>query len=213
MFQKTQVELLKSRFVLGKALSDPNVANLPVVLKQRDAAEWLADQLTLTFIGEVLYIELQGDDPQEVVKLVNAVTDAYIEGVVNEEQPSTPSAPRRAHEDIRDQLDREMEDHKKARDELAERAGSNDRETVEYRNQLAMERASRAEHELRNLRIQLRDARIDLATLQAPAPQGPTPAEGRDDRRRGEEDRAGRRGATGSGPDDPGLQPSRDRAE
>ena len=56
-------------------------------MKQRtDAVEWLADQFTLTFIGEVLYIELQGDDPVEVVKLVNAVTDAYMEEVVNAEK-------------------------------------------------------------------------------------------------------------------------------
>ena len=83
MFQKTQAELLKSRLVLGKALSHPDVAKLPSVLSRPDPIQWLADELTLTFVGELLYIGLQSDDPQEVVKLVNAVTDAYMEEVVN----------------------------------------------------------------------------------------------------------------------------------
>ena len=59
MFQKTQAELLKSPLVLGKALSHPKVAKLPSVLRRPDPIEWLADELTLTFVGELLYIELR----------------------------------------------------------------------------------------------------------------------------------------------------------
>ena len=58
---------------------------------------------------------------------------------------------------------------------LAERAGSNGRETVEYRKQLAMERAGRAEQDLRALRNQLREARIELAILQVPPQSEPQP--------------------------------------
>ena len=68
-----------------------------------------------------------------------------------------------------------MSTRKKELAKLAERAGSTDRETVEYRNQLAMQRASRAEHDLRSLQIQLRDARIDLETLQPPPQAQPRP--------------------------------------
>ena len=46
---------------------------------------------------------------------------------------------------------------------------------MEYKHQLAMERASRAEQDLRTLQMQLREARIDLATLQAPPQAQPQP--------------------------------------
>jgi hypothetical protein len=174
MFQKTQVELIKSPRVLGQALSNPEVATLPSVLHRHDPVEWLADELTFTFVGELLYIELRGDDPQEVVKLVNAVTDAYMEEVVNADKR------RREHrlaklKELSLTLAEKMSKHRRNMDVLAERAGSNDRQAVEYRNQLAMERAGRAEHDLRSLRIQLRDARIDLATLQVPPQAQPRP--------------------------------------
>ena len=174
MFQKTQTELLKSRFVLGKALSHPDVAKLPSVIRRPDPIQWLADELSLSFVGELLYIGLESDNPQEVVKLVNAVTGAYLEEVVNGEN----NRRKKRLDDLKKtwgELSEKMSLHKKNVGELAERAGSNDRETVEYRNQLAMQRASRAEQDLRTLRIQLRDAKIDLATLQAPPQAQPQP--------------------------------------
>ena len=78
-----QLEDNMSRVVLGKALSHPAVAKLPSVVSRPDPIEWLADEISVSFVGELLYIGLEGNDPAEVVKLVNAVTDAYLEEVVN----------------------------------------------------------------------------------------------------------------------------------
>jgi hypothetical protein len=174
MFQKTQVELIKSPRVLGQALSNPEVASLPSMLRRRDPIEWLADGLTLTFVGELLYIELRGDDPQEVVKLVNAVTDAYLEEVVNADKRRREQRLAKLKE-LSLTLTEKVSQHQRNLKVLAERAGSNDGQTVEYKHQMAMERARRADQDLRSLRIQLRDARIDLATLQAPPQAQPKP--------------------------------------
>ena len=173
MFQNTQEQLIKSRFVLGKALSHPSVAKLPSVVGRLDPVEWLADELTITFIGEVLYIGLATDNPDEVVKLVNAVTDAYMDEVVNDDNKR-----RKTRLADLEAISTKYKDDMKARKEnlavLAKRAGSNDKGTVQYKIQLAMERNNYAKQDLRSLQTQLRQARLDLAVLEA-TPQAPPP--------------------------------------
>ena len=154
--------------------SHPHVAKLPSVLRRHDPVQWLADELILTFVGELLYIELEGDDPQEVVRLVNAVTDSYLEEVVNADTNRRRQRLAQLKE-ILSGLTEKISSHKRNLEVLAERAGFNDRQTVEYKNQRARERAGHAEQDLRALRNQLRDARIELATLQAPPRAQPQP--------------------------------------
>lgn len=164
MFQNTQEQWLRSRFVLGKALSNPDVARLPSVVGRRDPIQWLSDELSITFMGEILFIGLSSDDPHEVVALVNAVTDAYMEEIVNDDNNR-----RKARLADLEKILTKYQDDMKARKEnlklLSKRAGSSDRQTVEYKNQLAMERTNYAKQDLRSLQLQLRQAKMDLAIL------------------------------------------------
>ena len=87
-YQKTQIALIKSRFVLNAALRQPKVANLALLKEEPDPVEWLAKHLEADYKAspEVLTIKLKGDDPDELVALVNAVTNAYLQEIVNKGQ-------------------------------------------------------------------------------------------------------------------------------
>lgn len=76
----TQIELLRSPLILGRALSHPDIANLPELKDQRDPADWLArNGLEITPKGdsELLEVAYAGSDPQASAQLVNAVVNAY----------------------------------------------------------------------------------------------------------------------------------------
>ncbi len=154
MFQKMQVELLKSRSVLSKALSHPDVAKLPSVVRRRDPIGWLADDLTLTFVGELLYIGLEGDNEQEAVKLVNAVTDAYLEEVVNADKNRRKQRLNHLQVILR-KTKEDMRVHQENLKALAERAGleGNDSVTLSLRRQMLLRELSNGARE--SLRVKL----------------------------------------------------------
>ena len=174
MFQKTQVELLKSRFVLGKALSHPNVAKLPSVVRRPDPVR-VARGRAHPHLRRRAALHRARERRSAGSGQAGQRRDRRLHGRGRQRrQQSAQATPRRTQGNL-DRLTEKMRSIRRTREVLAERAGSNDRETVEYRNQLAMERASRAEQDLRALRNQLREARIDLAILQVPPRAQPQP--------------------------------------
>ncbi|WP_237564841.1 polysaccharide biosynthesis tyrosine autokinase [Blastopirellula marina] len=76
--------MITTRFVLNNALSQTQIAELPVVRNQIDPVKWLGSQLVITFPGEaeIMEISLQGEDPKILAKLVNSVVDSYLGEVV-----------------------------------------------------------------------------------------------------------------------------------
>ena len=40
--------------------------------------QWLVENVKIKFVGDVMSISLMGDNPKEIVALVNSVTDAYL---------------------------------------------------------------------------------------------------------------------------------------
>jgi capsular exopolysaccharide synthesis family protein len=90
-YQKTQIALVKDRGVLTAALANPDVARLDIVHRhdeQGDAIDWLEREVKVDFsLGpEILSISFSGDNPTELVKLVNAIKDAYLKEIVEKEQ-------------------------------------------------------------------------------------------------------------------------------
>ena len=80
-FRNTAIEMIKSKSLLTRALRDPSIAQLPLIKKQSDAVEWLQDQLGLKYPNdaELLQVTMSGevDEIDQVVKVVDAVIDAY----------------------------------------------------------------------------------------------------------------------------------------
>jgi capsular exopolysaccharide synthesis family protein len=87
-YLRTQAAWIKNYFVLGAALQREEVKYLRMVREQPEPLTWLADELKVDFQegSEILTVSLIGTDPDEVVTLVKAVTQTYLDKIVNMER-------------------------------------------------------------------------------------------------------------------------------
>jgi polysaccharide biosynthesis transport protein len=87
-FQMTQQTLVKSQVVLEDVLRDPEVASLGIIHREGAKKEWLAQALKVDFPqgAEILRISMTGEEPGDLVVLVNAVMKIYVEKFVNSEE-------------------------------------------------------------------------------------------------------------------------------
>jgi capsular exopolysaccharide synthesis family protein len=88
-YKKTQLQLMKSPYVLQAALRRPGIADLETLREAvPDQVGWLsrALQVTATPDSEVVQVRLRGQKADDVAKLVNAVTSAFLDDVVNKER-------------------------------------------------------------------------------------------------------------------------------
>jgi capsular exopolysaccharide synthesis family protein len=86
-FQKTQASLVKSRLVLSKALSDPEIRDRDLVKQHADPVEWLDMELNSdTTIGpEFISVWMRGDQTKDLEAIINKVIDAYIHEIIEKE--------------------------------------------------------------------------------------------------------------------------------
>ncbi|WP_166832017.1 polysaccharide biosynthesis tyrosine autokinase [Thalassoroseus pseudoceratinae] len=81
--KQTTLKLVKSRPVLTAALRDDAVANLPMVKTKEHPVDWLEKELTIGSSGtEFFTVSLSGEQPEEIPKIVNAVTQSFMDEVV-----------------------------------------------------------------------------------------------------------------------------------
>jgi hypothetical protein len=84
-YRKTQLQLIKSPFVLASALRVPGISNLEALRAEKDQLGWLRERIQATAApdSDVLQIRMRGADPKELQQIVNAVAQAYLTDVVN----------------------------------------------------------------------------------------------------------------------------------
>ena len=84
----SQVARCTSRLVLNAALRTPAVASPPIVQEQASPIEWLEKEIRVEFANgpELLNTDMFGSDPDTMIKVVNAVRNAYMKEIVNKEQ-------------------------------------------------------------------------------------------------------------------------------
>jgi len=80
-FVQTQVQLIRSPLVLGPVVSEPEIANLPELKKQRAPIDWLARHVGVNSRGEseLFTVSFTGPNAQNTARIVNAVVSAYFE--------------------------------------------------------------------------------------------------------------------------------------
>ena len=78
-FVNTQLALLRSPNVINMAMEDPEVARLPIILRQTDARSWLSRTLSVSAVArsEIVNISIATDSEDASERIVNAVVDAY----------------------------------------------------------------------------------------------------------------------------------------
>jgi polysaccharide biosynthesis transport protein len=167
-YQRTQVTLAKSRYVLSDALMRPEIAELAMIRQRIDADEWLAQQIKIDFPGgsEVLEISLAGDQPAELAPLVNAVVDSYMSLVVAEEQKERRARLEKLKE-LWQRYQGNLQARRKELRELSESIGSNDKQTLSMAHQSKIQHRDMAEQEQMRVTFELRRAEAELAVLEA----------------------------------------------
>ena len=87
-YRKTQVQLIKSPFVLTSALRRPGISSLTALSDEPDPVGYLTRhvQVSAPMESEVVQVRMRGENAKEVTQLVNAVTQAYLTDVVNKEK-------------------------------------------------------------------------------------------------------------------------------
>ena len=87
-YRKTQVQLIKSPFVLTSALRRPGISSLSTLTTEDDPVGYLMRniQVSAPMESEVVQVRMRGEDPKEVTQIVNAVAQAYLSDVVNKEK-------------------------------------------------------------------------------------------------------------------------------
>ena len=160
-YRKTQVQLIKSPLVLMAALRRPGINNLEMLTDEQDKVGWLMRyvQVSAPMESEVLQVRLRGEDPKEITQIVNAVTNSYLNDVVNKEK-----AERLARRDTLEKKYKEnMAEVRERLDtyhNLAKSLGTTDSEEV------ATQRALLLDH-LGTLRAQQTQLQRDISLLDA----------------------------------------------
>ena len=87
-YRKTQVQLIKSPFVLTSALRRPGISSLSTLSAADDPVGYLMRniQVSAPMESEVVQVRMRGEDAKEVTQIVNAVAQAYLTDVVNKEK-------------------------------------------------------------------------------------------------------------------------------
>jgi hypothetical protein len=87
-YQKTQIAMLKSRTVVNLAIMYAEIRKSPLITTTKDPVGWILDRLKAEFLQdtEILEVSLDGVEPNEAARLVNAIARAYLEEAVNRDQ-------------------------------------------------------------------------------------------------------------------------------
>ena len=81
--RNAQPRLIRSPLVLGVALQMLETAQLDCLKNEEDKVGWLAKRLDVRFLddSEILQITIQGGNPEEQVKILQAVRTAYMDQI------------------------------------------------------------------------------------------------------------------------------------
>jgi hypothetical protein len=161
LFLHTQADLIRSHLVLGAALRDEKLAKLPTVAEQADPIGWLEERLNVEFArdSEVFKVSLEGDRPDDLKAIVDAVVESYLHHVVDRDRDE-----RQARYDKLKKLwhtyQYELKRTRERLRQLNESAGTDNEEAL-------AERRSWTRRELEECRRELRHVRRAKAAAEA----------------------------------------------
>jgi len=151
-YKKTQLQLMKSPYVLQAALRKPGIDTLATLREaEPDAVGWLSRSLLVTAPpeSEVVQVRLRGKNADDVAKILNAVTNAFLDDVVNKERSE-----RLVHRDALEKKFKEnmaeLRSRRETLNNLAKTLGTRDSAEVATQRGLLMDHVST----LRSLLVQ-----------------------------------------------------------
>jgi succinoglycan biosynthesis transport protein ExoP len=169
-YRKTQAQLIKSPFVLSSAMRKPDMATLSTFVDVQDPVDWLADNLQIATPAEseVLQIRIRTENPEEAAKIVNSVTQAYLDDIVDKERTE-----RLARRDVLERKYKENMAEIRARREtfnnLARQLGTKDSSEVSTQRMLLLDHVSSLRSQMNSLEREISVIDAELAVMQAQA--------------------------------------------
>ncbi len=176
-YQRTQSALVKSYTVLRAALEKPEVAGLREVRSHADPIGWLQKGLVTdyTLAPEVLRVTLNGDNAEETALVLNEVAKAYLAEVARKEESRVGARVKQLQEGYRHAAEALRQKRLKLRNRELE-LDVDDPETAKARQGSAMTQLAAAQTKRLNLRLDLKQAEVELAAEQARAASPAAPA-------------------------------------
>ncbi len=161
-YKQSRMRDMKGPFVLLRALREPGIANLSMLAALEHPQDWLEDNLSVSSPAtEFLQLSLSGEQPQELAKIVNAVTTAFLDEVVNAEESA-----RRANldelETIYNRVQEDLKQKHRALRQLTESLHTSNPATLSVKHQLALDYSSKLRKDLADLRLEQAKASIEL---------------------------------------------------
>jgi len=166
--RRAQATLMTSNFVLNAALRKPGISQLPYIRDELDPVTFLRKKLAISFPGgsEILEIAMTGDDPTQLVALVNAVKDAYMDEVVTVDRENQL----RRKRVLEQAYQRNMEQIKKKTylyQELANQTNASDSQVARARQIQALESLDDRRNRVNDLRRQISGMDRKVSILKA----------------------------------------------
>jgi hypothetical protein len=163
VFMRNQAYLIRDRFVLNAALRDnPNIAELSLIKDQSDPLQWLEKEIRVEFPSpSFIHISLSGEQPEELAKIVTAVTESYLENVVDREGKTRRDELQKLKQIHDDFLKRTKTKRERIRN-LQRNVGSIDEKNLVIQQQIDLENLRIVKNELAKVHSDLRNLRVEL---------------------------------------------------
>ena len=175
IYKETQGSLLKSTFVVNRALQDNEIQQLPIVKydnfgrPRKQLSTWLSGAINvLVDEDELLYVTMKGRKKEQTEKVLGAVIDSYQSEIINKERLQKVeelSRLRRRYNLVFDEISKESEEIK----QLSERVGGLESETIRREQAMKLDELRQAQVEAERISRTLMEAQTKFRMLQTEA--------------------------------------------
>jgi len=168
MYRQRQVAAVKSRVVLNEALKKPEVANLPILRERSDPLNWLENQVRVDFRQgpEFMRVTLEGDDPDQLIAILQAINTAYMDDLRNKEGSLKRKEKQQVEKTLAaytEELANQQRDIRNFQDSV----GASDPSVIAVKQKIADERLWMSQKQLFDVQSQILRLDIDFKVAQA----------------------------------------------
>src|SRR5262249_36342869 len=170
-YMKTQAGRLKNRDVVMKALSQDQVRNLWLVKRHPDTLStltWIDENLKVDIQdqSELLTVSLTGEEPAELVILVNALTRSYL-NIISAQENAERKGRVEKMKVLYETANEKLREKVAARDALTKGQGGKDAVSMAQKQAILMNQLTRAQEQLQQVQFEVEKKQIQLANQQA----------------------------------------------
>ena len=162
---RTQIEIIKSPWISGRTIAQPNIRDLPEIRKQPDPIEWLKQRVRVVSSGDsgIFEIKYSSADPESAALLVNEITRQYLTAQEEEEASRFRSILNALNEQLRSR----EQNVRALRQQVEQSQIATKKVSVDEPEQGLTELKAAGKNPLAELQSRLIDVRVERAMLAA----------------------------------------------